>query len=96
MRSLSETENKAETTPAVTVLTVTKELTMIKGARRFQAQQVFKLKNIFRLFTLQNLKPVIDDVLNGFVSKTFAYGQTSTGKTHTIVQTVEAIFVSLD
>jgi len=30
------------------------------------------------------LKPVINDVMNGFESTVFAYGQTGTGKTHTM------------
>ena len=30
------------------------------------------------------LKPVISDVLNGYESTVFAYGQTGTGKTHTM------------
>ena len=34
-------------------------------------------------------KPIIDSVLEGFNGTIFAYGQTSSGKTHTMLGTLE-------
>eukprot|EP01052_Picozoa_sp_SAG31_P000198 SAG31_NODE_6_length_43291_cov_191.503496_12_plen_195_part_00 len=90
MRPLNSKESRAGTTPVVTASTASKEVTVIKGAGKHAVRQGFKFDNVFGSFTTQEeifnetLAPVIGDVLSGFESTVFAYGQTGTGKTHTM------------
>jgi kinesin family protein 11 len=61
-----------------------------------QVKSGFKFDSVFGSFTTQEeifeqtLAPVIGDVLSGFESTVFAYGQTGTGKTHTMEGDIES------
>lgn len=67
-----------------------KTVTVLKGTGPRQQKTTFKFDNVFTAFSTQQevfdatLRPVIRDVLLGYESTVFAYGQTGTGKTHTM------------
>jgi kinesin family protein 11 len=90
LRPLNEKEKKHGTLPVVSASTSDKTVTVIKGKGKSQARSSYKFDNVFTAFSSQEevfdatLKPVLRDVLHGFESTVFAYGQTGTGKTHTM------------
>ena len=77
---------KHGTLPVISASTNDKTVTVLKQNKR----SVFAFDDVFTAFSTQEevftttLKPVIKDVLKGFESTVFAYGQTGTGKTHTM------------
>ena len=86
LRPLNEKEKKHGTLPVVSASTNEKTVTVIKGQGARQIRSNYKFDNVFTAFSSQEevfdvtLKPVIRDVLHGFESTVFAYGQTGTGK----------------
>jgi kinesin family protein 11 len=90
LRPLNDKEKKHGTLPVVSASTNEKTVTVIKGTGSKQARSTFSFDNVFTAFSTQEevfeatLKPVIKDVMMGFESTVFAYGQTGTGKTHTM------------
>ena len=90
LRPMSERELKGNALPVVTASTEKKEVTVIKGTGARTLRNTFAFDNVFTSFSSQKevfdqtLAPVIDDVLGGYESTVFAYGQTGTGKTHTM------------
>ena len=90
LRPLNDREKKHGTLPVVSASTNDKTVTVIKGTGARQARSAFAFDNVFTAFSTQEevfattMKPVIKDVLTGFESTVFAYGQTGTGKTHTM------------
>lgn len=86
LRPLNEREKKHGTLPVVSASTADKTLTVIKGKGSHQARTSYGFDNVFTAFSSQEevfdatLKPIIRDVLMGFESTVFAYGQTGTGK----------------
>jgi hypothetical protein len=90
LRPLNEKEKKHGTLPVISASTNDKTVTVIKGTGSRQARSSFSFDNVFTAFSTQNevfdatLKPVIKDVMRGYESTVFAYGQTGTGKTHTM------------
>jgi len=90
LRPMNENEKKHGTLPVVTASTQDKSVTVIKGQGSKQMKTCFTFDNVFTAFSTQEevfeetLKPVISDVMKGFESTVFAYGQTGTGKTHTM------------
>uniref|UniRef100_A0A7S4K938 Kinesin motor domain-containing protein n=1 Tax=Odontella aurita TaxID=265563 RepID=A0A7S4K938_9STRA len=90
LRPMNEKEKKHGTLPVVTASTADKSVTVIKGQGARQARSHFNFDHVFTSFSAQEevfeqtLKPVIGDVLKGYESTVFAYGQTGTGKTHTM------------
>lgn len=90
LRPLNEREKKFGTLPVVSASTSDKTVTVIKGQGSRQVRSSYKFDNVFTAFSSQEevfeatLQPVIRDVLMGFESTVFAYGQTGTGKTHTM------------
>ncbi|OEU06917.1 kinesin-domain-containing protein, partial [Fragilariopsis cylindrus CCMP1102] len=90
LRPLNEREKKYNTLPVVTASTLDKSVTAIKGKGKTKSKQIFQFDNVFTSFSTQEdifeatLQPIIKDVLNGYESTVFAYGQTGTGKTHTM------------
>ena len=114
MRPLSEREKKGNTLPVVTASTEKKEIVVIRGAGNRQQRTTYNFDNVLGTQSSQEevfqqtIQPVIPDVLGGFECTMFAYGQTGTGKTHTMEGTLndpelqgvipraaEAIFESL-
>ena len=90
LRPLNEREQKKSTLPVIAASTNDKTVTVIKGSGRGANRSAFAFDNVFTAFSTQEevfettLKPVITDVLQGYCSCVCAYGQTGTGKTHTM------------
>ena len=90
VRPLNEREKKHGTLPVVSASTSDKTVTVIKGTGSRQIKSSYKFDNVFTSFSTQEdvfeatLRPIIRDVLMGYESTVFAYGQTGTGKTHTM------------
>jgi len=90
LRPINDKEKKHGTLPVVTASTAEKTVTVIKGKGTRQVRSQFSFDNVFTSFSTQEevfdetLKPVISDVFKGYESTVFAYGQTGTGKTHTM------------
>lgn len=90
MRPLNERELKGNTLPVVTASTEKKEIVVIKGSGNRQQRTTYNFDNVLGTQSSQEdvfeqtIQPVIADVLGGFECTMFAYGQTGTGKTHTM------------
>ncbi|GMH69323.1 hypothetical protein TrLO_g8416 [Triparma laevis f. longispina] len=90
LRPMNDRENTLDTLPVVTASTSDRSITVIKGSGSRQQRSQYEFDNVFGMYSTQEevfnstLRPVIKDVLNGFESTVFAYGQTGTGKTHTM------------
>jgi hypothetical protein len=90
MRPLNERELKGNTLPVVTASSEKKEIVVIKGAGNRQQRTTYNFDNVLGTQSSQEdvfgqtIQPVISDVLGGFECTMFAYGQTGTGKTHTM------------
>eukprot|EP00966_Prymnesium_polylepis_P181567 4205514-Prymnesium_polylepis.1 len=88
-------EKNEGTLPIVTTSTERKEVCVIRGAGQKAARNTFKFDQVFGSFSTQQevfssaVLPIIGDVLNGYESTLFAYGQTGTGKTHTIEGSID-------
>jgi kinesin family protein 11 len=86
LRPLNDKEKKNSTLPVVSASTSDRTVTVLKGTGSRQVKTCYKFDNVFTAFSTQEdvfeatLKPVIHDVLNGYESTVFAYGQTGTGK----------------
>ena len=87
LRPLNEKEKKHGTLPVISASTNDKTVTVIN---KQQTHLKYKFDNVFTAFSTQQdifevtLQPVLVDVLNGYESTVFAYGQTGTGKTYTM------------
>jgi hypothetical protein len=81
LRPLNEREMKHGTLPVVSASTKDKTVTVIKGKGKNQNKSTYKFDNVFTSFSTQEdifeatLQPIINDVLNGYESTVFAYGQ---------------------
>ena len=114
VRPLNDRELKHNTLPVVTASSSEKTVTLIKnGATNRQERKTYAFDEVFSEFSTQQdvfdkVRPLVDDVVAGFEGTVFAYGQTGTGKTHTmegnlvseegkgvIPRAVEAIFDQL-
>lgn len=90
LRPLNAKEKKEGTLPVVTCNSDRREVAVIKGVGNRAARSAFRFDGVFSLFTTQEeifdqtLRPMIDDVMRGYESTVFAYGQTGTGKTYTM------------
>ncbi|KAL3811844.1 hypothetical protein ACHAXA_009203 [Cyclostephanos tholiformis] len=90
LRPMNDNEMKHGTLPVITAKTQEGSVTVIKGKGRKQLKTTYSFDNVFTGFSTQEevfeatVKPVIMDVMRGFESTVFAYGQTGTGKTHTM------------
>ncbi|KAK3237072.1 hypothetical protein CYMTET_52825, partial [Cymbomonas tetramitiformis] len=86
LRPMSAKELKSDTLPVVSASTERNEVTIIKHANR----KTFLFDRVFTGFSTQvdvfdqAIAPICKDVLRGIDSTIFAYGQTGTGKTHTM------------
>lgn len=90
LRPMNDSERKDGTLPVVTAKTAERSVTVIKGRGRKQLKSSYAFDDVFTAFSTQEevfeatVRPVIADVLKGFEATVFAYGQTGTGKTHTM------------
>ena len=92
LRPLNERESKGSTLPVITASTDKSEVCICRGQGNRQVRQAFSFDRVFTSFTSQQEvfqqtfleQGIIDDVLRGYESTVFAYGQTGTGKTFTM------------
>lgn len=90
LRPLNSREKREGTLPVVTCNGERREVAVIRGTGSRAARSAFCFDNVFSLFTTQEeifdqtLRPMIDEVMKGYESTVFAYGQTGTGKTYTM------------
>lgn len=92
LRPLNDKESKGSTLPVVTASTDRAEVCICRGQGSRQVKQTFAFDKVFTSFTSQEEvfaqtfveQGIIDDVLRGYESTVFAYGQTGTGKTFTM------------
>jgi len=90
LRPINEREKKHGAVPVVTASSVNKTVAVVKGTGNRQARSSYAFDNVFSAYTSQEeifdatLRPILIDVMEGFESAVFAYGQTGTGKTHTM------------
>jgi kinesin family protein 11 len=89
---MNEREKKAGTIPAATASAERKEVSVVRmlaGGTR-QVRNTFNFDEVLTSFSTQDevfqatLEPLVSQVLAGFETTAFAYGQTGTGKTHTM------------
>lgn len=83
LRPMNDKEQSEGTLPVVSSSTASKSVTVIKGKGSKQARSTFTFDNVFGSFSTQQevfgatLRPVISDVLKGYETCVFAYGQVS-------------------
>ncbi|XP_015606250.1 kinesin-related protein 4 isoform X2 [Cephus cinctus] len=58
---------------------------IIRGEGRFSFDHIFDMKNTNEDIFQAVVKPIVDAAINGFNGTVFAYGQTSSGKTYTMM-----------
>jgi hypothetical protein len=98
LRPINDAEKKHGTLPVITGKTQERSVTVIKGKGRKQLKSCYTFDNVFTAFSTQEevfeatVKPVITEVMRGFESTVFAYGQTGTGKTHTSKNNLHSLF----
>lgn len=98
LRPLNDRESKGSTLPVVTASTDKSEVCICRGQGNRQLKQAFNFDRVFTSFTSQQEvfqqtfleQGIIDDVLRGYESTVFAYGQTGTGKTFTMEGELES------
>ncbi|CAJ1375836.1 unnamed protein product [Effrenium voratum] len=92
IRPMNEREKKAGATPAATASTERKEVAVVRifaGGTR-QVRSTFHFDDVLTSFSSQEdvfrstLQPLVGQVLAGYETTAFAYGQTGTGKTYTM------------
>jgi len=95
---MNDWEKKAGTVPAATASTERKEVAVVRmlGGGTRQVRSTFHFDDVLTSFSNQNevfsstLEPLIGEVLAGFETTAFAYGQTGTGKTYTMEGDLES------
>ena len=95
LRPMNALEERHGTLPVVTARTAEKTVTVVRGKGRKQQRSSYTFDDVFSAFATQEevfdatVRPVVADVLRGFEATVFAYGQTGTGKTHTMEGSLE-------
>ena len=93
LRPVNAQEKREGTPPVVSSNTAESTVTLVRAAGKgssAQSRSTFKADNVFGSFSTQEevfdqtMPGILKDVLKGFESTVFAYGQTGTGKTHTM------------
>ena len=110
VRPMNGREEEQGVLPIINASEDRKEVTIVRGGGNRQTRQTYTFDHVFTGYTTQAevfepMQPMIDSVMQGYEATVFAYGQTGTGKTHTmegevmdaaekgvIPRSVEAIF----
>ena len=110
VRPMNAREEEQGVLPIINASEERKEVTIVRGSGNRQTRQTYTFDHVFTGYTTQSevfdpMQPMIDSVMQGYEATVFAYGQTGTGKTHTmegdvmdpnekgvIPRSVEAIF----
>jgi hypothetical protein len=86
LRPMNAKEEAKGTLPVVHASSEENTITTVRGHGKAQQRSSFSFDNVFSSYSTQdevfesNLKPVIKDVLHGYESTVFAYGQTGKKK----------------
>ena len=89
-RPPNEEERKTGQPTVVTCDSSNKQLNIAYGPAGKKITKAFNFDKVFGMYSTQSevfdgiVKPIVDEVLAGFNCTIFAYGQTGTGKTHTM------------
>ena len=90
LRPVNSKEKREGTPPVVSSNTAAQTVSVVKTTGKTQNKTSFKADSVFGSFSTQEevfdetMPPILKDVIKGFESTVFAYGQTGTGKTHTM------------
>jgi hypothetical protein len=82
LRPMNAKEEAEGTLPVVHASSADKTVTALKGIGKGQTRNIFNFDAVFSSYTTQKqvfestLKPIVKDVLQGYESTVFAYGQT--------------------
>jgi len=96
---MNDKEKKAGATPAATASTERKEVAVVRilaGGTR-QVRSTFHFDDVLTSFSSQEdvfratLQPLVGQVLAGYETTAFAYGQTGTGKTYTMEGQLDSV-----
>lgn len=99
IRPMNDKEKKAGATPAATASTERKEVAVVRilaGGTR-QVRSTFHFDDVLTSFSTQEdvfratLQPLVGQVLAGYETTAFAYGQTGTGKTYTMEGQLDSV-----
>lgn len=93
---MSDREKTDGTVPVATASTEHREIVVARSLGGRQVRTAFNFDAVLGSFSSQedvfnaSVKPLVDQVLNGYEATAFAYGQTGTGKTYTMEGDAEA------
>ena len=96
LRPVNAKEKKDGTLPVVSNSTADSVVTVVRGQGAKASRSAFKADKTFGSFSSQEevfdetMPPILKDVMKGFESTVFAYGQTGTGKTHTMEGAIDS------
>ena len=84
--SSSSSTPSSKSSPPTTIIGVdlSQELTATKGSKEYSLDQVFG-ESVSQAKVFEGVTPLIRAALSGFNTTIFTYGQTGTGKTHTML-----------
>lgn len=74
---------------AASVNTKQKDLSTDAASTKFQFDRVYQDHQGNRLVYSEMCRPIVNKCLDGYNGTIFAYGQTTSGKTHTMIGTME-------
>lgn len=89
-RPLNAEEKKTGQATVVTCDTAEKRINVAYGPVGKKISKSFQFDKVFGMYSTQDevfdqiVRPIVDETLAGFNCTIFAYGQTGTGKTHTM------------
>ena len=89
-RPTNDEERKVGQPTVVQCDTANKQINVSYGPTGKKVSKAFNFDKVFGMYSTQQevfdgvVKPIVDEVLAGFNCTIFAYGQTGTGKTHTM------------
>jgi len=89
-RPVNGEERRAGAATAVSCDSAKKEVTVSVGPAGKKTSKTFSFDKVFGMYSTQEevfetmVRPIVDEALAGFNCTIFAYGQTGTGKTHTM------------
>ena len=89
VRPMNEKEERGNVLPIVNASEERKEITIVRGTGQRAIRHSYNFDHVFTGYTTQNevfepIESMIDSVMQGYEATVFAYGQTGTGKTHTM------------
>jgi len=89
VRPMNDKEERGNVLPIVNASETRKEITIVRGTDKRATRHNYNFDHVFTGYTTQRevfepVESMIDSVMQGYEATVFAYGQTGTGKTHTM------------